>query len=508
MKTVKFIDNFILLVIKELWRTLIMKLTHRHEIQHTHFKTWKSGKKWLYSAGLMVALAGGTAMPNDIGMQVVSAETVTDSSTTYTATPEKPGVPGQAVDASDVDSPVWPDGTDKPFLTKDVNSVIHYVYKSGPKAGETASADHTDKVTFNRNASFTVTPEPVQQGTVTVQFMDANSGAVIAANDTLTGNVGQAYNTDETSRAKTEPDLIDNGYVYVSDTKNVTGSFTSGNQVVTYYYMSVGENVNQQSFSAPVAFAQPMALDAAIAPLSATLSAVTYTDWVALNDDNSFDAVDSPTIQGYTADVKTVAAVTGMTADSSDFETTVYYTPNKQAANITYIDDTTGKELAKDEIEGLSDDKMDYTTDDRISDYESQGYTLVSNDYPTDAAYDHDDATDQAFVVHLTKETPTTDEVTPPDVDITTNIETGDIPPEAIGTPEEPAELVTDTSETQTDAQPLVSPAAYPVVTSQATQNVLPETGDDTSTAVTAFGIALLGLTGLLGYRKRGKHDM
>ncbi|GAB2026122.1 hypothetical protein OfM2_00240 [Lactovum odontotermitis] len=53
---------------------------------------------------------------------------------------------------------------------------------------------------------------------------------------------------------------------------------------------------------------------------------ISSTDWVAENDDTTFDAVTSPEIDGYTADKSTVEAVTGLTQDSEDTEVTVTYT--------------------------------------------------------------------------------------------------------------------------------------------------------------------------------------
>ncbi|WP_460023025.1 mucin-binding protein, partial [Lactovum odontotermitis] len=52
---------------------------------------------------------------------------------------------------------------------------------------------------------------------------------------------------------------------------------------------------------------------------------ISSTDWIAENDDTTFDAVTSPEIDGYTADKSTVDAVTGLTADSEDTELTVTY---------------------------------------------------------------------------------------------------------------------------------------------------------------------------------------
>lgn len=164
---------------------------------------------------------------------------------------------------------------------------------------------------------------------------------------------------------------------------------------------------------------------------------VTYTDWAALNNDNTFDAVDSPEVPGYSVAVKTISAKT-LTPTSSDYSQTVlYYAP--QAAHVTYIDDTTGATLKTDAFTG---DAMTmiadvYTTAASLKTYENEGYVLVSDDAPTLTTaevssvdetgwttqqitdylqqvlaqmFDSDDTTDQGFEVHLTEGTK---EITP-----------------------------------------------------------------------------------------------
>ncbi|MGQ7463079.1 mucin-binding protein, partial [Streptococcus suis] len=77
------------------------------------------------------------------------------------------------------------------------------------------------------------------------------------------------------------------------------------------------------------------------------------------------------------------------------------YTPDAQKATVTYIDETTGQTLEVEEVTGTSDSPIGYTTADRIAYYESIGYELVSDDYPTDAVYDKDGNVTQEFTVVL-----------------------------------------------------------------------------------------------------------
>lgn len=56
---------------------------------------------------------------------------------------------------------------------------------------------------------------------------------------------------------------------------------------------------------------------------------VTYSDWGAVDDDTTFEAVSSPKLKGFTADQKIVAEVIGLTADSKDYEIIVTYVKEK-----------------------------------------------------------------------------------------------------------------------------------------------------------------------------------
>ena len=57
----------------------------------------------------------------------------------------------------------------------------------------------------------------------------------------------------------------------------------------------------------------------------ATNEVLSATSWVADNGDTTFDAVTSPVIEGYEASPLVVDAITGLTAESKDFVTTVLY---------------------------------------------------------------------------------------------------------------------------------------------------------------------------------------
>ena len=83
-------------------------------------------------------------------------------------------------------------------------------------------------------------------------------------------------------------------------------------------------------------------------------------------------------------------------------DTPITYTADKQVGQVAYIDDTTGDTLHTDPLSGDSETVATYTTADWIAAYQKQGYTLVSDNFPTKGlTFDDDDTQPQDFEVHL-----------------------------------------------------------------------------------------------------------
>ena len=129
------------------------------------------------------------------------------------------------------------------------------------------------------------------------------------------------------------------------------------------------------------------------------------------NDSTKAGNVTIPKVPGFTPTIngKTVTNYTFNPVDYvSDLsqDITVVYTANTQKATVTYIDDTTGKTLETKPLTGNSDTQSDYTTKDTIKKYTDQHYVLVSDDTKGQPiTFDHDDKSDQTFVVHLKHDT-------------------------------------------------------------------------------------------------------
>lgn len=115
------------------------------------------------------------------------------------------------------------------------------------------------------------------------------------------------------------------------------------------------------------------------------------------------------TIPGYTldksrlplgADPETGQLSLGYPKEAGKVDDILYrFTQNKQKINVTYIDDTTGKQLATDTMSGVVDENSKYNTQTRLAAYEKQGYQLVNDD--TNGATLLFSDQDQSFTVHL-----------------------------------------------------------------------------------------------------------
>ncbi|MEO5290409.1 mucin-binding protein [Limosilactobacillus allomucosae] len=133
--------------------------------------------------------------------------------------------------------------------------------------------------------------------------------------------------------------------------------------------------------------------------------------WMPIN--KTLEAVKSadPSSVGYDkVDIANVSSLV-VTPDQGNKTVKVTYSNNPVSGKIKYIDDTTGKELSSENLEkGKVGSKINYSTKDKIKDYEDQGYELVSSDF-TDGSQVYK-KTGNDFVVHLKHKTQT---ITPND---------------------------------------------------------------------------------------------
>ena len=119
-------------------------------------------------------------------------------------------------------------------------------------------------------------------------------------------------------------------------------------------------------------------------------------------DHQSFAAVQSPVIEGYTPDQSEIGAI-NVVPTSQSIEKTVTYTADAQKLTVNFIDDVTGQTLKTVAKTGYSDESVGYNTKADIQTFVGQHYDLVSDTTKgAELVFDHDDAVDQVYDVHLT----------------------------------------------------------------------------------------------------------
>ena len=126
-----------------------------------------------------------------------------------------------------------------------------------------------------------------------------------------------------------------------------------------------------------------------------------YSAWQSQDGITKFDAITSPTIDGYTADNLKIGSDNGITSDTKDKSYTVTYDANTEQAKVNYIDDTTGKTIFTKKLSGFYGSRNSYQTADKLSYYTKKGYLKVSDAFPSDGlVYDRPGVV-QTFEVHL-----------------------------------------------------------------------------------------------------------
>ncbi|MFR0609318.1 mucin-binding protein [Limosilactobacillus mucosae] len=203
---------------------------------------------------------------------------------------------------------------------------------------------------------------------------------------------------------------------------------------------------------------------------------------------NGFTAVDTPTIKGYTPNLKTVAAEDDSSISHTDRDQAVevVYTPNDQKATVAfYVDQQNVYSLP---LLGKTDQKIDLTAaQTMLNNFEQAGYTVLDGDLNADYTYDDEDDQDQTITVKLQQ--PTTSKT----VHLTVNYSgAGDAIPVAaerdivfIGTISyDPATSTTKTDwvPQMTDAAVIATPVVDGLIASQAQIIASPDQENQTAT--------------------------
>ena len=123
----------------------------------------------------------------------------------------------------------------------------------------------------------------------------------------------------------------------------------------------------------------------------------------------SYKALTSPTIAGYTPSETVVKRSSNSDAEQGP-TLTVIYTADAQTAYVKYIDDTTGKTLRQDDLHGYTDETIPYSTAEGIKKFESDGYVLVSDGFKPGTKFGVGTPTYEVHFKHGTTHTSATDE--------------------------------------------------------------------------------------------------
>ena len=279
-------------------------------------------------------------------------------------------------------------------------------------AGYTASQNLVSNKGISHNSNDIVenivyTPDS-QKANVT--YIDDTTGSTISSKDLM----GPTNSKSGYTTASTIASLQAQGYVLVSDSTNGAEIVFDNNDSVDQNYVvhlkhgthtnAISDTVNRtitykmkDGSTAPAQVKDSLAFNGT-QTIDNVTKVVINTVWDANKD---FADKTSPAVKGYTSD-RSVVSNKNISHDSADITEVVTYSPDPQKATVTYIDQTTGKQLKLDSLNGVTNAHSGYTTGGKIAQYTASGYALVSDSTNgAEIIYDNDDAVDQAYTVIL-----------------------------------------------------------------------------------------------------------
>ena len=258
--------------------------------------------------------------------------------------------------------------------------------------------DQTVNITYSANAQST-----------TAKFVDDdNKGAQVGDTVTLNGKTDQTINTGlevpvhyELAKDQTIPATYTfkaNGnepiVIHLVHAKKADQNDNNLNKIVT-------RTINVTNPDGKTNTIKQVAHLRRSGTIDEVTQKATYTPWTTDN----WAEYDTPQISGYTPSQAKVSATT-VDGNTQDQTVNITYSANAQKATINYIDDTTGKTINSETINGHTGEAIADPTE-AIANYEKQGYKLVSDDLANGASFDNDDTIDQAFYIHLNHDTET-----------------------------------------------------------------------------------------------------
>lgn len=123
--------------------------------------------------------------------------------------------------------------------------------------------------------------------------------------------------------------------------------------------------------------------------------------WSATGETDTLSEITNPQIEGYNPNKSSIPAIK-VEPNTSDIEKTVVYSPNDEALEVQYIDDTDNKTLESKTLNGKFDENSNYSTENTIKKYYDLGYDLVFD--PTnqeEVVFNGDNIKASPFKIHL-----------------------------------------------------------------------------------------------------------
>ncbi len=183
-----------------------------------------------------------------------------------------------------------------------------------------------------------------QQLSIVLKGTNADDVTIYLTHDSLT------IDPNDPETKPDDPIPGGSGKTYGDYTKATNATVT---RTINYLY---GDTANKAADSKvqTVSFTRSITVDQVTGEILST------GDWTVVSKTTNFAALASPTIAGYTADKRTVSAVTP-TAGSQSITTTVTYSPNTATpATISYQDRQTGNVVTTVTLTGTTNTSRDY----------------------------------------------------------------------------------------------------------------------------------------------------
>ena len=251
-----------------------------------------------------------------------------------------------------------------------------------------------------------------------IKYIDGETGKDLQDPDTVDGHTNETINYSTADKIK---EFVGKGYELVSSDFKPGTKFDNddaNDQTYTVIFKHHRENVDPNHSSADgtkgtktlTETVHYKYADGTKAAEDQTAQ-VTFTRNGVLDDvtgivawgkwneaSQSYKALTSPTIAGYTPSEAVVKRSSNSDAEQGP-TVTVIYTADAQKVHVQYIDGETDKLLRQDDLDGYTDETIPYSTAEGIKKFEGDGYELFKDNFPAGEKFDNDDKNDQTYTV-------------------------------------------------------------------------------------------------------------